>query len=684
LKAEVRGLNGHPAVLADGEEVVPLVVEIGIGVDESQVRSAVQSGVRLFQVSDIPLGWRGPGQFDYHEVDERLASLQRMTPESSFLIEVKVDPPDWWLTTHRDDCAVYLDNVKAHRDSVVSWASQKWRTEAGAALSKLIAHIQHAPYGPRCIGWILSAGESGEWRCPDAEDLPDVSAVMTAHFRSWCAQKYRHNTGLLRKAWFDARAEFPSIQPPDARERRRTDFGVLRNPTRSRKILDYYESFSDAQNSAALHFCALARNAARGAAIVGLSYATVSDTSPHAEDGHGLPEPVLDSQDVHFFTNRGSSDSAYARGLTGSIALRGKFFFHRPPVDGDPLQAAAIAITHAAGVILPVATAPQTLKAIHDALERAQPLSAKVRRRASPIAVIVDMANRYYVAEPAAQSEPVNSLLLTAQIEELTRTGTPFDLYLLSDLFQPKFPDYKVVMFLNTFYLSQAERRRVDAQVKRSGTTAVWLWGAGLIGEDGVGAEYGHRLCGQKVRAEAGSTSLRVRIAEGNDPLTWGEHPGTQFGPDRSIGPIVTIADKAVTRLGANSDNKTVFAALRSENWTSVVYGTAPVPAHMLRNLLRGAGAHLFSDADGVSVDADSRSVAFSSKRGGKYKISLPGRFDVNDAWTNKTIARGVTELIADVKPGQTAFFELTKRGGPSAEGRARPEREARTKVSSK
>ena len=680
MKAEVRVVNGHPAVMVDGAPIVPLVVEIGPNTASSQIRSAVEAGARLFQVSGLSLGWREPGQYDYREMDERMTEIQGSTLESAFLLQITVDPPAWWLAAHRDDCAVYLEKANTDRAAAVSWASQKWRTEAGAALTKLIAHAQHAAYGPQCVGWILSAGDSGEWRSPNAADLPDSSPVMSMHFRSWCAQKYRHNTGLLRKAWFDARAEFPSIQPPNARERHRTDFGVLRNPTRSRKILDYYESFSDAQNTAALHFCSIARNASRGAAIVGLSYANVSETGPQPEDGYGLPEPVLDSGDVHFFANRGSADGSHARGLTGSIALRGKFYFHRAPLNGEPLHAAAIAITHAAGVVLPAETSPQALQTVHKALERANPLSAKLRRRTSPVAVIVDMANRYYIAEPAAQSEPINSLLLTAQIGELTRSGAPFDLYLLSDLFNPKFPDYKVVLFLNTFYLSQAERRRVDAKVKRSSTTAVWLWGAGLIGEDGVGAEYGHRLCGQKVRAEAGSTSLRVRIAEGNDPLTWGEHPGTQFGPDRSAGPIVTIADKAVTRLGANSDNKTVFSVLRSENWTSIVYGTALVPAHMLRNLLRGAGAHLYSDADGVSINADSRSIALSSNRSEKYRVSLPGRFDVSDAWSNKTVARGVTEFVAEATPGRSAFFELTKRGGAPSDDKAEPEKRTRAK----
>lgn len=661
--------NGLLTLSLGGSVVVPLVVDIDATTPPAQISAAAEAGVRLFRLNGLDLGWRGAAQFDYQALEGRIEALLALVADAFVLLNVSVDPPQWWIRAHPDECAQYLEHAEDNRGVAVSWASQRWRGEAGSALARLVRHVHAADYRERCIGWQLSAGEAGEWRYPNAADLPDVSGPMTAHYRHWSVEQYRRNTGLLRKAWFDARGEFASIACPGARERRRGDFGVLRNPQRSKRILDYYESLSDAQNSAALHFCAQTRKACEGRALVGLSYATISECGSEPEDGHGLPETVLDSPDVQFLANRGASDGSYARALTGSLNLRGKLLFHVPAPDCSPAQAATIALTHQVGVILPAGTAPRMLRATHDAMERALPLSGKVRRRASPIAVVMDMANRHYIAEPAAQSSPLNAALLTAQIEELARIGTPFDLYLLSDLFHPKFPDYKVVLFLNTFYLSEAERRRVDARVKRSGTTAVWLWGAGLIGEEGVGSEFGRRLCGQKVRAEANGTSLRVRIAEGNDPLTWGYHPGTHFGVDRAISPTVTIADKSIVRLGANSDNKTVFAARRAEEWTSVVFGTSHVSAGLLRNLLRAAGAHLYSDAgDAATIQADARSVAVTAPRGGQIQLSLPGRYDVTDAWSNKVIARGVSEFTTTVRPGETACYELVKRAGTAEE----------------
>ena len=669
--AEVTLQNGIVSLVIGGTPISPLVVDLDPATGSAQITAAAEAGVSLFRINGLDLGWRGAAQFDYQELEVRIEALLSRVPNASVMLRVSVDPPAWWLHAHADECAQYLEHADDNRGAAVSWASHRWRNEAGSALARLVRHVHTQAYATQCVGWQLSAGESGEWRYPNAADLPDVSPAMTAHFRQWAVEKYRRNTGLLRKAWFDARGEFASIACPGARERRRGDLGVLRNPQRSKRILDFYESLSDAQNSAALHFCAQARKACAGRALVGLSYATISECGAEPEDGHGLPETVLDSPDVQFLANRGASDGSYPRALTGSMSLRGKLLFHSPAPDCSPGQAVAVALTHQIGLILPPSTAPDTLRAAAEAMERALPLSGKVRRRASQIAVVMDMANRHYIAEPAAQASPLNAALLTSQIEEITRIGTPLDLYLLSDLFHPKFPDYKVVLFLNTFYLSVAERRRVDARVKRSGTTAVWLWGAGLIGEDGLGAEFGRRLCGQKVRAEANSISLRVRIAEGNDPLTWGYHPGTQLGADRAISPAVTIADKTITRLGANTDNKTVFAVRRAEDWTSVVFGTSHVPAGLLRNLLRAAGAHIYSDmGEAAIIQADARSIAVTAPRGGQIQISLPGRYDVTDGWANKVVARGVSEFTATARPGETAYYELNKRGGETPEPR--------------
>jgi len=545
-----------------------------------QIAACAAADIHLYRLRGCDLGWNGAGQFDYTQIEARLRALLSADPGAHFWLEVSVDAPAWWRETHPDEGAVYCLPASASSVAPVSWASQRWRTEAGNALARLIGHLQQREEGARCLGWQVAAGAEGEWRYPEAERLPDIGPRMTEQFRAFVREKYRRNPELLRRAWDDPRARFEALSCPDAATRRRADRGVFRDPVRSRQVLDYYECLAEVQNAAALHFCRTVRRATEGRALVGLSYAHTFGESVLPEGSHCFPEPVLDSPDVDFFANAGPADgSPYLRALTGSLVLREKRLFSIPRGALSAHVAINLAQTYQAGVILPANTPADVLRAATSALERSAHAS---RRRSHPVALIADPANLLSIAG----ADWISQTLLGDQMRELARLGSPFDAYLPGDLIRRDYPDHPVTIFLNAFYLSDAERRRVDARVKRSGQTAAWLWTPGILAEEGISPEAGLRLCGQRLRLEDTASSLRTRIVASDDPSIGGFRPGATFGIDRSAAPTVIIPDKASTRLGANTANKTVFAVRRFDQWTSVVYGTLLVPATLLRHLL--------------------------------------------------------------------------------------------------
>ncbi|HLV80552.1 MAG TPA: hypothetical protein VKT32_09735 [Chthonomonadaceae bacterium] len=546
-----------------------------------QIAACAAAGIHLYRLQGCDLGWQGAGQFDYAPLEARLRALLAADPEAHFWSEVSVEAPAWWREAHPDECAVYCLPAPAETGlAPVSWASLRWRTEAGNALARLIGTFQQREAGARCVGWQVAAGAEGEWCYVDAERLPDIGPRMTEQFRIFAREKYRRNPELLRRSWDDPRARFETIACPDALARRRADRGVFRDPVRSRRILDYYECLSEAQNAAALHFCRTVRRATEGRAWVGLAYAHTFGESGLSEGSHCFPEPVLDSPDVDFFANAGPADGApYLRALNGSLALRGKRLFTIPRGALSAQAAAELAQTYQVGVILPAETPADVLRAARAALERSDSVP---RRRAHPVALIADPANLLSLAG----ADWISRTLLGDQMREMARLGSPYDAYLPGDLIRRDYPDHPVTIFLNPFYLSAAERRRVDARVKRSGQTAVWLWAPGILAEEGISPEAAYQLCGQRLRLEDMETSLRVRIVAADDPLLGGFRSGATFGVDRPAAPTVTIPDKASVRLGANSANKTVFAIRRLDQWTSVVYGAPLVPATLLRHLL--------------------------------------------------------------------------------------------------
>jgi hypothetical protein len=601
----------------------------------------IDAGVRALRVVGIDLGWTGKGSFDYSTLDGTIAALRSLGGGLYCMLAVSVDPPAWWLEEHPEERAGFC---LQGAPTCVSWASRRWKTEAGQALTRLVRHVSGAPAALQLV-----AGEAGAWRHPHAELLPDVGPRMTERFHTAAKQKYRHNEGLLRQAWDNPRATFASIRCPSAEERRRGDVGLLRDPRQSRFILDYYECLNTAQTEAALSFCAAARRAASDRLSIGLAWPL---PGPLPEAGGCLQEPILDSDGVNFIVATGGSVAE------GSCELRGRAVLHA--AGGEPWREWALARASGASFALPP-NAPIELAREAAAAERR--IGAATAPKSTPqVALIVDPTSPIFLAGQSEQGRPVADALARTRATLALGTGASSAAYLISDLAGRSFPDAQLFLFPDSLCLSGAERRTVDALVKRSGRMAAWLWAPGVVGESGISAENGQRLCGQRLRLEPAATDLRGRIAESDDPLTWGLHSGATFGAPIPASPTITVPDRTSKRLGANSSNKTLFAALRRPEWTSVVYGAVSLSGPLPRNLAAAAGCHVYTQDAGCIVVAHGGLIALLADRAGAYRISLPGQHDVTDARTGRRVARGVAELEVSLAAGSATLLLLRKR----------------------
>ncbi len=658
---EFRLHNGLVSLHLYGNPVPPVFADLYPETPAEQVAAIAASGVHLYRLCQVDLGWHGMSLFDYTPFDTRVKTLLAADPEAKYVVSVSVDAPAWWLEAHPEECAVYCnqEGIKP----VVSWASRRWMTEAGNALARLVRYPGQVAAVRGCIGFQVGAGTQGEWRMPHPENLPDIGPRMTEAFRVYAREKYRHNAGLLKKAWGDTRPDFDIITCPNAWERSKGDFGIFRSPSRTRRIADYHECFADAQNRAAIHFCTAVKRASQGVLLSGLTYATGLNITALPEDGHAYPEPVLDCPEIDFFVAATSaSDTLTIRSLPGSLRLREKFLLLASPSATDPDLVSAMAAAQECGVCLSAACSEEAFKLAQRLAADVLRAPAKLHKRNSQVAVVLDMAAACHLAAGKTAPSALFNSMLSELYQELNRLGMPYEVYQLGDLFHAKFPDHKVTLFPNMFTLSEAERRKVDARVKRSEQTAIWFYAPGLLGEEGSEAANVKSLIGMKTRLETEESSLKVRISVSDDPLTWGYHAGSSFGIEKPLSPTVTLTDKQLTRLGANSNNKTSFAIYRFPQWNSVVFGTFPVPRTLLRNALRAAGVHLYLDTgdSDIALLTDARTLALYARKAGTYTLSLPGLHDVKDTRTNKTVAHATTELTVTLTTAGTAIYELT------------------------
>jgi len=701
-RAEIKTFSGALTLFVDDRPWVPIVLNASTANGRST--EIPVDGPGLFRVELDNLCWPSTGELNAAAVDNALLPLIKMPGSYRFLLSIRVDAPDWWLGSNPKEQVEYARRYDAHTASPTpplsssptrtqiapslvaispspplplspsprprlarvpaSHASTRWRQSAGEALERLLRYVLKSPIGGNLIGVHILAGESGAFIYPDAERMPDVGPCMTLAFIKYTVDKYRRNEGLLRKAWFDTRAEFSGIRCPTAGEREKAEFGLFRNPHRSRKLMDYYECLANEQAAAALSFCSVVKRMSAGRLLAGLDSAQLTPQTSTAECGHTFPDQVLESSEVDFFVETGGSAGGVFRPFRGSAALHGKFVFIQAAASSPSSGSAAVFCAAADGVgaiIDPPETAKGLLELANLASGWAKRLS-RPHKRQTQIALMLDPGAGLVISH-RPDAAPVQTLVLD-QIALLRRAGIVFSTYSIGDMFHTQFPDHRVYLFPNCFYLSEPERRKLDARVKRSAQTAVWFWCPGIIGEEGITAEVGTKCCGQKLRIEANEISMRSRIVDSNDPLTWGRHAGDVFGSELPAAPRCTVADSKASRLGANTDNKTSFSVRRFDTWTSVVYGALPCPLDLIQNLFRGAASHIYCAAlkDGDRLATDGRVLFVYSREGGAYTLSLPGQVDVMDIVNGTKAGSGVSEIAVSLSSGQSAVFELRVR----------------------
>jgi len=106
----------------------------------------------------------------------------------------------------------------------------------------------------------------------------------------------------------------------------------------------------------------------------------------------------------------------------------------------------------------------------------------KPRPRCSEVAVFYDMRGNYYLPKCNSGLFPYN-FMPPGRMDNLCRSGAPFDLYLSGDVRLPEIRRYKVLIFINLLAPPPEIRQAVDA-LKCGGRTLIWSYSAGLYGSD--------------------------------------------------------------------------------------------------------------------------------------------------------------------------------------------------------
>lgn len=667
------------------------------------------NGARIPHSSDM--GWKGPGESDYAELDSEVQTILDGHPDAYLIPRIAVSAPARWLEANPDHWMRWEDGTPAARGRArpmpsTSMASKLWLRDASDALVRYIRHVQSMPFSRNFIGYQITGGYN-EWFY--AERNVDFSPAALQGFREWLKVKYANDAAVLREAWRRSDVHFGNATLPPRHVRAKTDVNLFRNPLVSRWVSDYYEFLSEVNTDALIHLSKVGKEATRNQSLIGAFYgylmcgaANPDGGETSAAWGHQALRKVLECPSIDFlaspydYTLRGPGGVDVDQGPPECARLRGKIFITEydtatyvagPKAANSggrptPTRAQSFAIqlrnfSHRFIKRQGLWWMDITTRGgwYHDAdivkfLTRTRRLfdkAAALDLHYQPeVAVITDEETPYYMYGGSELRYPMVTL---QDIFGLSRMGTTYDYYLHNDLSHPRMPDCKLYIFLDAQYLTDAERQAVKEKLRKSNKVVLWVYAPGVINEREFSAAHVRDLTGLEIEylvtGHNEQLSSRVYITDYTHPITGGLESGATYGTESRLGPTFYCTDPQARVLGRLAPwhaegvgAKPGLVVKEYGDWRSVYSAVPQLPPRILRNIARYAGCHIYNDDNDV-IFANSHFLAIHTDKGGRKQIRLRRTSDVSDAFTEALVARDATEFMDDLPAGTTRLYYL-------------------------
>ena len=716
--AYVTGNNGITHFYLNGKETWPIFYRSSTHYDGKNASQADPAGFGMQNI-EINNVWLDLLQDEYRweQYDSLLMDVLRKNPHARLLLDLWFYPSEKWAKDHPDDIWETKEGKKMDYPRC-SYSSVNWRKFGETRIRQFIQDMKKHGYWKIVAGVNIGAGHDGQfWTKAIGEYATDYAAGNVRAWHGYLKDKYKDIT-TLNVAWDTNYDGFENIPIADGTPEHESFKPILKKGglTDYRQFceataFDARECFAKAVKEEAgkpvfvsaygspmenQHECFIKMAGKKGKAndmIVSMSYYPYRQpgfaSGYHPEQSFGFHNTgFLQELDLRYNSAAGWMNEVTEmwcgfqpnitafrnmhRKLAGiSLAQNQGFWYYdmeKQFVDKDVLNEI--------GAVKKIADKLVTRKGVDF-----RPEVCLVRFGAE---------SRYY------GSSVDNVVGATVQWEYmmLETSGVPYDVHYLSDIMdEPSLQKYKVYIFHNNTFLSDAEREWITRNLKNNKRTLVWMYDAGYVSEKGYSLDALSALTGMSVKTADGYTRSIAGIT-GEDKLAV-ELKGYLKVPEfqgmaealcgifTTSGPVQTskpyMAQFGYTVVPGTSryqkfwiesgydnalanyrdDGKTAMAVKRFPDWTSV-YIAAPnaLAGEMMNNIAQEAGAYRCGPAAIGELRMSGRFVSYHALKSGKYEFRLPkGASKVMDAETGKILADGVTDFIVDGKAQTTYWY---------------------------
>ena len=712
--------NGKPTLMIDGQPTAPyfyqrpdlnayLQTDGESRIANSGLNLYITYGGNLYKGGCDPI-WLEDGSVDYAAFDAVIYDTLAANDDALVMVNIGMFAPKWWLEQNPDHRAQAHNGSSYIALDDVSLASEKFRQEAGQVLRQLIAHMKEQNYYNRVFGLKISGGQSYEWMHwgTDFDQGPDYSAVSQEGFRTYLKNKYGTDAAL-QAAWGNDQVTLETATAPGWEERCASSnvyMGDVDTGSLSRNLVDWNLWLGEASADSFLYYCQIAKEETDNQIIVGgyNGYLWTSNTHDSQGKAHTAMDRVLDSPYVDWiaspiaYNERLLGQSSTYMALLDSVQAHGKLYIAEQDnrtclansYAGNSWDAQrdfqvgqtrtmtdtlyqqkrdfANALVNGAGLWQfdmygGWLDDDQLYEYFADAKAEYDQAVHFGGSTTNEIAVFVgDESYAYLTAENSNMSFKLLEPMLQQQRKHLAAMGAGYDTYAMSSLLEGKVPPHKLNIVLSPFEITEQMHSAIDTYLKTNNQVVVWVYLPGISTGTELSLENVNRATGFTVGTVEEPSTLQIRLADSGHSLTEGI-ANTVYGNsvENGVSPMPYLRDITdVTVLGYHLDGGMPGLAVKAMgDWISV-YSAAPcLDVQLLRNLMKFAGCHSYSDNPADIIYSSSNYVALHSAAAGEKTIQLPGNFSVYDVFQEKFISMNTNQINYYHQENDTHIFRL-------------------------
>ena len=501
------------------------ICQAGDSYNESAIVRLSKVGFDIVQVNFFAENFcRSDGSYNFSSISNMVRRVLEINPSAYVVISPRFTMQGWVQTNMTErvgyeagDPDPYASDEFRERPLRPSPASELFRAKVVDMIKKLGEYVETQPWRKRLVCFRLSYGTYTEWCYFGMYDGPDNGLRMQEKFQAYMKAK-RNVDGATIPPQSARKHEYSDSSQPNKN-------GDLLDPAEDQLVLDYYDCLINTMADFLLVMADAAKQAFPGR-LVGAYYGYLYDDHP-PEGATSLLDKVLSSPNVDILScpayyskdGRRAGGSYVTRTIPSLFRRYGKLAlleddsrFHHirgwlaSQNDGLALCTETPRETEmcmrrnwfnqffdGGGIQLndPITQSgkrphafddPAVFRAIEDSKAALAMAGASADASGNEVAVV--FSAREAIRRDGGKCSYFTWNLYQTSLLYLNASGIPFDLLSLEDYIDnPR--DYKVVMFLNAFYLTPDERAALVQRTRRPGMSAIWIGPAGGVTDNG-------------------------------------------------------------------------------------------------------------------------------------------------------------------------------------------------------